>query len=79
MHNILVYFVAPEFDYKDALNLDSMLTDEEIMLRDQFKSYCDKSLMPQILEANRNESITFLTLYLMTTCKNSSKNIDIPM
>jgi len=37
------------------LNLESQLTEEEILIRDQFKSYCTTELMPRILMANRNE------------------------
>lgn len=44
-----------KFNYKDALNLESLLTDEEIMVRDQFHDYCQEKLMPRILMANRNE------------------------
>ncbi|XP_072023983.1 glutaryl-CoA dehydrogenase, mitochondrial-like [Amphiura filiformis] len=44
-----------KFDYKDALNLDKLLTEEEIMVRDQFHDYCQEKLMPRILLANRNE------------------------
>lgn len=43
------------FQWEDALNLESKLTEEEIVLRDSFKTYCDKKLMPRILMANRNE------------------------
>ena len=45
-----------KFNYLDALNLESQLTEEEKLIRDQFKSYCDSELMPRILMANRNES-----------------------
>lgn len=44
-----------QFDWTDGLNLESQLTDEEILLRDQVKSYCTQKLMPRILEANRHE------------------------
>jgi glutaryl-CoA dehydrogenase len=37
------------------LNLESQLTEEEILIRDQFKSYCTTELMPRIIMANRNE------------------------
>ena len=47
-----------KFNYKDALNLESLLTDEEIMVRDQFHDYCQEKLMPRILMANRNEGKT---------------------
>jgi hypothetical protein len=42
-----------EFNWKDPLNLDSLLTAEEIMIRDQVRSYCQKSLMPRVVEAFR--------------------------
>ncbi|XP_033116305.1 glutaryl-CoA dehydrogenase, mitochondrial-like [Anneissia japonica] len=45
------------FNYKDALDLDCNLTEEEIMVRDQFREYCQEKLMPRVLMANRNESI----------------------
>jgi len=44
-----------EFDWKDALNMECLLTEEEIIVRDQFKSYCSEKLMPRIIMANRNE------------------------
>ncbi|XP_071490930.1 glutaryl-CoA dehydrogenase, mitochondrial-like [Diadema antillarum] len=44
-----------EFDWRDALNLESQLTEEEILVRDQFKAYCQDKLMPRILMANRHE------------------------
>ncbi|NP_001086623.1 glutaryl-CoA dehydrogenase L homeolog isoform X1 [Xenopus laevis] len=44
-----------QFDYQDALGLDSQLTEDEIMIRDSFRSYCQEKLMPRILMANRNE------------------------
>lgn len=44
-----------KFDYLDPLNLESQLTEEEILIRDQFKDYCTTELMPRILMANRNE------------------------
>ena len=31
------------------------MSDEEKLIRDQFKSYCDDKLMSRILMANRNE------------------------
>lgn len=44
-----------EFDYKDALNLECRLTEEEIMVRNVFHDYCQEKLMPRVLLANRNE------------------------
>lgn len=43
------------FNWQDALNLESQLTEEEILVRDQFKAYCQEKLMPRILMANRKE------------------------
>lgn len=44
------------FTWKDALNLESSLTEEEIMVRDQFHVYCQSKLMPRVIEANRHGS-----------------------
>ncbi|XP_062891650.1 glutaryl-CoA dehydrogenase, mitochondrial-like isoform X1 [Mobula hypostoma] len=44
-----------QFDWRDALNLEGQLTEEEILIRDSFRAYCQTKLMPRILMANRNE------------------------
>ncbi|XP_067644674.1 glutaryl-CoA dehydrogenase, mitochondrial [Eurosta solidaginis] len=51
------FSTTPEckFDWQDALNLESQLTEEEISIRDAFRSYCKTSLLPRITAANRNE------------------------
>ena len=41
--------------WEDILKLDAQLTEEERMIRDNVREYCKKSLMPRILDANRNE------------------------
>lgn len=43
------------FDWEDALNLESRLTEEERFIRDAARSYAQSALAPRILEANRNE------------------------
>ncbi len=43
------------FNPMDPLNLDSMLTEEERMIRDSAHQYCQEQLMPRVLEANRHE------------------------
>uniref|UniRef100_A0A915KSX8 Acyl-CoA dehydrogenase/oxidase N-terminal domain-containing protein n=1 Tax=Romanomermis culicivorax TaxID=13658 RepID=A0A915KSX8_ROMCU len=45
----------PEFNFKDVLDLNSQLTEEEQIVRDQVRQYCQEKLMPRILMANRNE------------------------
>jgi len=42
-------------NWEDILRLDGQLTEEERMIRDNVREYCNKSLMPRILNANRNE------------------------
>jgi glutaryl-CoA dehydrogenase len=42
-------------NWEDILRLDEQLTEEERMIRDNVREYCNKSLMPRILDANRNE------------------------
>jgi len=44
------------FDWKDALNLESKLTEEEIMVRDTAHQYCQEQLFPRVLLGNRNET-----------------------
>ncbi|KAJ3212312.1 hypothetical protein HDU82_002682 [Entophlyctis luteolus] len=43
------------FDWTDALNLNSLLTEEEIIVRDSARQYCQSKLMARVIEANRNE------------------------
>ena len=44
------------FDWTDALNLESRLTEEEIAVRDVSRDYCQEKLLPRVLMANRKES-----------------------
>ena len=43
------------FNWQDPLLLESMLSEEERMIRDSAHQYCQERLMPRILEANRHE------------------------
>eukprot|EP01027_Heterolobosea_sp_BB2_P004547 GEZU01006967.1.p2 GENE.GEZU01006967.1~~GEZU01006967.1.p2 ORF type:complete len:425 (-),score=151.55 GEZU01006967.1:111-1385(-) len=43
------------FNHSDPLNLECRLTEEEIMVRDQVRDYCQDRLMSRVLMANRNE------------------------
>lgn len=45
----------PTFDWQDPLFLDSLLSEEERMIRDSAHQFCQEKLMPRVLEANRNE------------------------
>jgi glutaryl-CoA dehydrogenase len=45
----------PSFNWQDPLLLESLLSEEERMIRDTAHQYCQEKLMPRILEANRNE------------------------
>lgn len=46
----------PEFQWDDPLLLDDQLSDDERMIRDTARSYCQDRLMPRVLEANRHET-----------------------
>ncbi|KAI0237275.1 Glutaryl-CoA dehydrogenase, mitochondrial [Lamellibrachia satsuma] len=46
---------AVKFDWQDAFDFNDQLTEEEVILRDQFHDYCQEKLMPRILHANRDE------------------------
>jgi glutaryl-CoA dehydrogenase len=43
------------FNWQDPLLLDSLLTEDERLVRDSAHQYCQEKLMPRILLANRNE------------------------
>jgi glutaryl-CoA dehydrogenase len=45
----------PVFDWQDPLLLDDELSEEERMLRDSARAFCQEKLMTRVLEANRHE------------------------
>lgn len=48
--------MARQFQWDDPFLLEDQLDDEERMVRDAARDYCQGKLMPRILEANRHES-----------------------
>ena len=45
----------PAFQWEDPLLLEDQLTEEERMVRDTARAYCQEKLMPRVLEAHRHE------------------------
>jgi len=45
----------PAFQWDDPLLFEEQLTDDERMVRDTARDYCQEKLLPRILEANRKE------------------------
>ena len=45
----------PVFDWADPLLVEDMLSEEERLVRDSARAYCQENLMPRVLEANRHE------------------------
>jgi glutaryl-CoA dehydrogenase len=45
----------PKFDWADPLLLEEVLTEEERMVRDSARAYCQEQLLPRVIEANRHE------------------------
>jgi glutaryl-CoA dehydrogenase len=45
----------PVFDWQDPLLLEDVLSEEERMLRDSVRDFCQEKLMTRVLEANRHE------------------------
>jgi glutaryl-CoA dehydrogenase len=43
-------------NWEDIFRFEDQLTEEERMIKNNVREYCKKSLMPRILEANRNEN-----------------------
>ena len=46
----------PSFDWTDPFLLDALLSDEERMVRDTARAFCDTELAPIVRESNRNET-----------------------
>ncbi|MBV8889596.1 MAG: acyl-CoA dehydrogenase [Alphaproteobacteria bacterium] len=44
-----------EFDWADPLRIEDLLTDEQRLVRDSARAYCQEKLMPRVLTANREE------------------------
>ncbi|KAG9072949.1 hypothetical protein KI688_000730 [Linnemannia hyalina] len=44
-----------KYDWTDPLNLNSLLTEDEIAVRDVARDYCQDKLMPRVTMANRHE------------------------
>ena len=44
------------FDWQDALCLESLLSDEEKLVRDSARTYAQERLLPRIVQANRHET-----------------------
>jgi glutaryl-CoA dehydrogenase len=45
-----------EFDWKDPLNLECRLTEEEVMIRNVARDYAQSKLLPRVVEGFRNET-----------------------
>src|SRR5579884_2195855 len=45
----------PDFDWADPLFFEDELSDEERLVRDSARAYCQERLMPRVLSANREE------------------------
>ncbi|HBN15594.1 MAG TPA: acyl-CoA dehydrogenase, partial [Pseudohongiella sp.] len=43
------------FDWKDPFLMEQMLTEEERMIRDTARQYCQEKLLPRVRDAYRNE------------------------
>ncbi len=43
------------FDWQDPLLLEQQLSEEECMIRDAAKGYCESKLLPRVISANREE------------------------
>ena len=43
------------FQWQDPFDLDAQLSEEERLVRDSVREFCDNELMPGIIQANRNE------------------------
>eukprot|EP00658_Telonema_sp_P-2_P085341 TRINITY_DN970_c0_g2_i2.p1 TRINITY_DN970_c0_g2~~TRINITY_DN970_c0_g2_i2.p1 ORF type:complete len:423 (+),score=104.26 TRINITY_DN970_c0_g2_i2:63-1331(+) len=49
------FAAGPAFNWQDPLNLDGILTEEEMMVRDTAHDYAQEKLLPRVVMAARNE------------------------
>jgi len=47
--------MTADFNWQDPLDLESQLTQEERMIRDSVRAFCDDKLMPRVLKGFRDE------------------------
>lgn len=48
-------YTLPSFNWEDPMLLDTQLTEEERMVRDTARDYCQDKLLPRVTQANRHE------------------------
>lgn len=53
---LLRWTSTSKFQWLDPLGIRDQLTDEERMVQDSARGYCQSKLMPRVLQANRNEN-----------------------
>ncbi|GIT07234.1 MAG: hypothetical protein CM1200mP30_08640 [Pseudomonadota bacterium] len=46
------------FDWADPMFFNEQLSEEERLIRDTARDYCQEKLMPRVLEANRMRNMT---------------------
>lgn len=56
------------FNWEDPLNLESQLTQDEKIVRDSFRTYCQEKLLPRVIEGNRNESKYLQIFFFAFSC-----------
>ncbi|EIE76391.1 hypothetical protein G6F46_003228 [Rhizopus delemar] len=44
-----------KYNWEDPLNLEKLLTEDEVSIRDAAKSYCQERLLPRVIQAYRHE------------------------
>lgn len=54
MNNDLVLFLV-NFNWEDPFDLESQLSQDEVIIKNSCKTFCQEKLQPKILLANRNE------------------------
>jgi len=63
MRNSIFFFPSQKnfssrvsYSFEDALNFESCLSEEELLIKNQVKQYCQQKLMPRIIKANRTDT-----------------------
>ena len=54
---VITSTAPPTFDWTDPLGFTDLLTDEEKLVQESIRRFCQDELQPGILEANRAEKV----------------------
>ena len=65
MYVYIYVIVGGQFDWKDPLSLDRLLTDEERAIRNVARNFAKDRLMPRVVKSFRNERMQRVIIFFI--------------